>query len=117
MLPGIVGNGAGRTVDRSLGRPVDPPWLNRLGFHAVEERGLVDELVAFPVEEGPCQTAQQHEHCELGKHCRATRCSASDTGQGPQTVIAVDRWYIERDPIFGDLDERTVTYDFVCVPT
>jgi hypothetical protein len=25
--------------------------------------------------------------------------------------------YIERDPIFGDLDERTVTYDFVCVPT
>jgi hypothetical protein len=24
--------------------------------------------------------------------------------------------YIERDPIFGDLDERTVTYDFVCVP-
>jgi hypothetical protein len=25
--------------------------------------------------------------------------------------------YIELDPIFGDLDERTVTYDFVCVPT
>jgi hypothetical protein len=25
--------------------------------------------------------------------------------------------YIERDPIFGDLDERTVTYDFVCMPT
>jgi hypothetical protein len=25
--------------------------------------------------------------------------------------------YIERDPIFGDLDESTVTYDFVCVPT
>ena len=24
--------------------------------------------------------------------------------------------YIERDPIFGDLDERTVTYDFVCAP-
>jgi hypothetical protein len=24
--------------------------------------------------------------------------------------------YIELDPIFGDLDERTVTYDFVCVP-
>ena len=25
--------------------------------------------------------------------------------------------YVERDPIFGDLDERTVTYDFVCVRT
>jgi hypothetical protein len=24
--------------------------------------------------------------------------------------------YIELDPIFGELDERTVTYDFVCVP-
>jgi hypothetical protein len=32
-------------------------------------------------------------------------------------LTAGDRWYIERDPIFGDLDERTVTYDFVCVPT
>jgi hypothetical protein len=31
--------------------------------------------------------------------------------------IMVQLPYIERDPIFGDLDERTVTYDFVCVPT
>jgi hypothetical protein len=31
--------------------------------------------------------------------------------------IMVQLPYIELDPIFGDLDERTVTYDFVCVPT
>jgi hypothetical protein len=31
--------------------------------------------------------------------------------------IMVQLPYIELDPIFGDLDERTVTYDFICVPT
>jgi hypothetical protein len=36
---------------------------------------------------------------------------------GSTGSIMVGLPYIERDPIFGDLDERTVTYDFVCVPT
>jgi len=31
--------------------------------------------------------------------------------------IMVQLPYIELDPIFGDLDARTVMYDFVCVPT
>jgi|Tabmets5t2r1_1033131.scaffolds.fasta_scaffold22567_2 hypothetical protein len=35
---------------------------------------------------------------------------------GSTGSIMVQLPYIELDPIFGDLDERTVTYDFVCVP-